>query len=174
VQRGEDRAFLFKDVPGLLLEIGKLRELVHMRIAGRARHGGKLDPRIRDRMRAVRFVGSVLHDEMDKVFWRRRGDRHETAEVHQQAAVALQTNDAPVGSPERQTQRVRGIEPHRAHGEVVERPLPEFEPIDGGTVGRHHDLVADVARKRAEALISLHHDGEGLRPINSASGCDAA
>src|SRR6266516_2874846 len=174
VQRGEHRPVLLEHVRGLLLEIGEFRELVHMRITGRARHGGELDPGVRDRVRTVRLVGSVLDDDMDEILRRRRGDGDQRSEVHQQAAVALQTNDAPVGPAQRQSEGVRRIEPHRAHREVVERALPEFEPVDGGTIGRDHGLVGDVPRKRAETLIPLHHAAEGLRPINRASGCDAA
>src|SRR5262249_1000328 len=66
-QRCEDRGVLLENVSRLLLEIGEFGKLMHVRIARRARHGGKLDPGVRDGMRAVRFVGSVLHDEMDEV-----------------------------------------------------------------------------------------------------------
>src|SRR5262249_39051280 len=105
---------------------------------------------------------------------RRRGDGHERAEIHEEAAVALQADDAPPRLAERQTQRVRTIEPHRAHGKIVERALPEREPIDRGRIGRNHDLVAHVPLQRAKAFIALHHAAGGLRPINSATGCDAA
>jgi archaeosine-15-forming tRNA-guanine transglycosylase len=111
---------------------------------------------------------------MDEVLRRRRGNRHKRSEVHQEAAVALQTDDTLFGPAERQAQRVRGIEPHRAHRKVVERAFAELEPVDGGTVGRDHNLVGDMPRKRAETLVSLHHAAEGLRPIKRASGCDVA
>ena len=99
---------------------------------------------------------------------------HERAEIHEEAAVTLQADDAPLRLAQRQPQRVRAIEPHRAHGKIVERALSEREPIDGGRISRNHDLVAHVPRQRAKAFIALHHAVEGLRPINNVSGCEAA
>jgi hypothetical protein len=99
VQRREHRAILLEHMRGLLLEIGQLRELVGVRIAGRARHAGEIRLRVGDRMPAVRLVGVVLHHDVDKVLRRRRRDRHQAAEIHQEAAVALQADDALVRPP---------------------------------------------------------------------------
>ena len=49
----------------------------------------------------------------------------ELLDVHQEAAVTLQADDALVRPPEGQSQRMRGIEPHRSDGEIVERALAE-------------------------------------------------
>ena len=174
MQRREDRPVLLEDMGGLLLEIGKLRKVVHVGVAGRARHGGELDLGVRDRMSAVGLVGAVLDHDMDEVLRRGRGNGHEAPEIHQQAAVALQADDALVRASKRQPQRMGGVEPHRTDGKVIERALPKVEPVHGRTVGRHHDLIGHVTRKHPETLVSLHHDAEGLRPINSATGCEPA
>ena len=159
---------------GLLLEIRKLREVMHVGVAGRARHGGEVHLGVRDRMSAVGLVGAVLHHDVHEVVRRGRGGGDEAAEIHQQAAVALQADDAFAGPSERQPQGVGGVEPHRTDGEVIERALPEVEPVHRRAVGRHDDLVGHVARKHPEAFVALHHDAEGLRPISSATGCDLA
>ena len=123
-------------------------------------------------MAAVGLVGAVLDHDVHEVLRRRRRDGDEAAEIHQQAAVALQADDAFAGPSERQAEGVGGVQPHRADGEVVERALAEVEPVHRRAVGRDDDLVGHVARKHPEAFVALHHDADGLRPISSATGCD--
>src|SRR6266545_1872084 len=144
-------------------------------------------------MAAIRLVGAVVADEMHEVLRRRRPDGHEAAEVHQQAAVAVEHDDAPARIGERETKCVRGGESHRAHGEVVEDARAEVVPLDRRAVGRDHDLIGDVACEHLEAVFSFHHGtgalfqslwvvavalqlakASGLRPMSSATGKESA
>ena len=116
----------------------------------------------RDRMAAVGLVGAVLADEMKQVLRRRLGDGDQRAEVHQQAAVAVEHDHPLVGPAEREAERMRGREPHRAVREIVERVRPDVDPVERGRIDRQHDVgVGDVARDRREAVF--------LRSIMSAS-----
>ena len=67
-------------------------------------------------MTAVRLVGAVAGDEMHEVLRRGGADGHERAEIHQQTAVAIDQDHAPVRVAERKTERMRGAEPHGAVG----------------------------------------------------------
>jgi len=59
-------------------------------------------------MAAVRFIVAVFAHEVIVVRRRRRGDRDQAAEVHQQAAVAVEHDHLVVGHGERDAERVRG------------------------------------------------------------------
>ena len=107
---------------------------------------------------------------MHEVLRRRGRDRDQAAEIHQQAAVAVEHDDAPVRPPERNAEPMRGAEPHRADREVVERARIEVVPLDRAAVGGDHHLFGDVALEDLEAFVAVHHDG--LRPTRNATGDD--
>ena len=129
-------------------------------------------------MRAIGLVGAVVADEMHEVLRRRRPDRDQAAEIHQQAAIAIEHQYALVGPPQRQPQAMRGGEPHGADREIVERARIELAPFRGRAVGSNHDLVRHMAGENPEAVVAFHHlrhpGGSGLRPIRSATGSDLA
>ena len=125
-------------------------------------------------MAAVGLVGVVVDDEVNEVLRRRRRDRHQAAEIHQKAAVALQARRragpagrAPGQAPCDESSPMAPIE------QIVERARTDLDPVDGGTVGRDHRLVGDVAGQDAKAFVAFHHDTWGLRPTRNATGCDS-
>ena len=142
-----NRPVLRQHMGDLLLEIAQLGKIVTCGIAGGAGEAGKLDLRVGDRVAAVGLVGSVVRHEMDEVLRRDSGDGHQAAEIHQQAAVALQADNALIRTAERQPEPVRGIQPHGADGKIIERARLELDPIDGRAIGRNHGLVGDMARQ---------------------------
>ncbi len=125
-------------------------------------------------MAAIGLIGAVLHHQMHEILRGHRRDGDEAAEIHQEAAVTLQADDALVRPAEREAERMRGVQPHGADREIVERALAEREPVDRRAVGRDHDLVGHVPLERAKAFVSLHHDIDGLRPTRNATGWELA
>src|SRR5216683_4016514 len=110
----------------LLLEYFQVGEFMHRGIARRPREAAKVHAvATGDRMAAIRLVGAVVAHEVEEIGRRRRRDSNQAAEIHEQAAVAIEHDDAPVGPPQRQPERVRGGEPHGAVGQVVERMRPD-------------------------------------------------
>src|SRR5437899_13088465 len=73
----------------LPLEDAQLGEFMHARIACRPREAAKVYlVATRDRMAAIRLVGAVVAHEVEEIGRRRCCDRHQAAEIHEQAAVA--------------------------------------------------------------------------------------
>jgi hypothetical protein len=108
---------------------------------------------------------------MHEIARRDVADRHERAEIHQKAAVAVEHDHSPLGAGQRQAETVRRRETHGADGHVIQRMIgPRRNPVEGGAVGADHDVVGNMPCKNLEALIALHHDGIGLRPRRIASG----
>jgi hypothetical protein len=125
-------------------------------------------------MAAVRLVGAVLEDEMKEILRRDLADRDERAEVHQQAAVAVEHDHALVGPAEREAEPMRGRKPHGTVREVVERMRADVDPVERRRVDRQHDVgVGHVPGQRLEAFVALHRHA-GLRPISSTTGCEVA
>src|SRR3989442_1269550 len=139
MEGGKDRPLLAEDMSDLLLEGGEVEEFVALRIACRAREAPEIELRVRERMSAVRLVGAILAEEMDQVPGRGGADRHQRSEIHQQAAVAVEDDDAPVRPAERETEPARGSEPHRAERIVIERARRELEPVEGRGIDRDDD-----------------------------------
>src|SRR6266576_5811226 len=97
VQRAKYGSLLAEHVRDLLLERGQLRKVIALGVAGGARQTGEIDLWIGDRVAAVGLVAAIVAHEMHKILRRNRADRDEAAEVHQQAAVAVEHDDALVG-----------------------------------------------------------------------------
>src|SRR5260370_12316504 len=92
----------------LLLQDAQVGEFMPYGIARRPREAAKVHlVATRDRMAAIRLVAAVVAHEVEHIGRRRRRDRHQAAEIHEQAAVAVAHDDAPVGPPTRQPDRVR-------------------------------------------------------------------
>ena len=109
-------------------------------------------------MRAVGLVHAVLAHEMNKVRGCLAGDGDERAKIHQQAAVAVEHDDALVGPPQREAQRRRRGLPHRADRIICQRMVgPERAPFLRRLIDRHDDLVAHVAGEDAEGEVASHH-----------------
>src|SRR5215211_8417154 len=170
----EHRPLFGQDGADLLLEDLQIGKRVRAAISGRAREAGKIDSAaIGDRMAAVRLVCAVLAHKVNEVARGGLGDRHQGAEVYEQAAVTVE-NDHPLVRPsEREPEPVRGGQPHRAVRQIVERARSDGEPVERGAVDRQNDVAGvDVARQRLEAIVALHHDATGLRPMSRTTGCE--
>ena len=126
----------------------------------------------RDGDGAVGLVGAVLADAVDKVLGGGVGDGDDGAQVHEQAAVAVQHHHPLVGPAQGQAQGVGRTLSHGAGEGVVEVAGRDVDPLLGRLVHRHHDLVGPVARQHFEAFVSLHHQ-IGSRPINMATGLNS-
>lgn len=74
-------------------------------------------------MAAIRLIGAALAQEVHEVIWLLAGDRHQRAEIHQEAAVAVEHDDAPVVPGQRQAERAgRGLT-HRADRVIGKRVI---------------------------------------------------
>jgi hypothetical protein len=121
----------------LLPEDFQVGEVEHDAISGRTREAGEVDPvAARDGVSAIGLIGAVLAHEVIEVRRRDGAYGHQAAEIHQQAAVAIEHDDAPVGPPQRQPQRMGRGEPHGAMGEIVERMWPDVDPVERAAVDR--------------------------------------
>src|SRR5215467_3249412 len=98
----EDRPVFFQNVVELIVPIPQVREFVSLGIARRFGHVDEADlPGAGNWHRTVGFVGAVFAEAMNVVLGPRVGNSYETAQVHQQAPVAIEQNHAFVGTPER-------------------------------------------------------------------------
>src|SRR5258706_12921330 len=94
----KDRPRFRQQRADLLLEDAQVEEFVHCGIARRPREAAKVHlAATGDRMAAIRLVGAVVAHEVVQIGRRRRRDGHQAAEIHEQAAVAIEHDDAPVG-----------------------------------------------------------------------------
>src|SRR5262245_7281792 len=98
----EDRPVFFQNVVELIVPIPQVREFISLGIARRFGHVDEADlPGAGNWHRTVGLVGAVFAEAMNVVLGRRVGNGHETAQVHQQAPVAIEQNHAFVSTPER-------------------------------------------------------------------------
>src|SRR6185312_3689480 len=180
LQRDEDRAGLGEKSGDLGLEIVERRDRVGAAIAGGACEGGEIDLiAAGDRMAAIRLVFAILTDEMQEVRRLLIGDGDERAEVHEQAAIAIEHDDALVGPCQRKAKRAgRGLS-HRADRVIGEGVVGrDAVPFLCRLIDRHDDLIPNVAREYLEAEIAAHGGALGVArgvahiclPISSAVG----
>src|ERR1700743_152853 len=93
----ERRTRVGQDRTGLLSKRLEIRELVYVLVSSRAGETREAyGATAWDRMTAVRFLGAVLHDEVIEILGSGFGRRDQCAEVHQQAAVAVEHDHAAV------------------------------------------------------------------------------
>ena len=147
---------------------------MHIAVPRRAREAREIHPlTARNRMPAIGFISSILADEMKKVLWRGFRGRHQSSDVHEQAAIAIEHDHPLVRPPERQPQPVRGCQSHGAMREVIERMRSDVDPVERGRIDRQYDIgIGNVARQGLETLFALHHIGR--LPISSTVGRELA
>jgi hypothetical protein len=123
-------------------------------------------------MSAVGFVGAVLAQKVQQIVWCGIGDGQQTAEVHQQAAVAIQYDHPALGCAQREPQRQRRCLAHGAGRGESRRFRLDRQPLERRLVHRHDKFVAMVFRQELQALVAFHHIG--LLPTSSTSGVEFA
>ena len=154
----EHRPLLLQYRADPFTERGKVGELVDAAIARGAREAGEADATgAGNRVAAVGLVSAVFADEMDEVARRDLGDGHQAPEIHQQAAVAVEHDDALVGASQRQSQRMRRGLAHRADAEVDQRLRLDRPPFERGLIDGNDDLVRVMASQQLQAFVAAHH-----------------
>src|SRR5438477_9211684 len=155
----------------LLLESAKVGKFVRRGIASLACNTSETQATTtRNRVVAIGLVSPVLADEVEEIPRCSVGNRGKAAEVHQQAAVAVEHDHSAIRTPEGQTEPMRRCEAHRTHRKIVERVWADLYPVERGRIDRDDDVIGDVAGQNAQALVASHHGAVGLRPSNITTG----
>ena len=94
--------------------------------------------------RTVGFVSAVLTETVHQVPGRSMGDGHERAQIHQQAAVAVEHHHSPVMPSQGDAQGMRGALPHGASKRVVQVTGTDVEPFLRRLVDGHDNFIRPV------------------------------
>src|SRR6185437_3604406 len=156
--------------------------------AGAARDGDQVGTRrARRRLAAGNLIDAVVPDHDGQVGRRPHGDGRQTAELHQQRAVAFQRYHVPLRLRDGDAERDRDRQSHAAEHIEILRPLaarPQIEigvadaadhrflvlELCGQTLGQFkavHDLGVMRAPGALRIVLERRHDANTLPPVKS-------
>ena len=130
-----------------------------LRKAGAARHGDEVGAgRGRGRLAAGDLVAAVVHHDDREVLRLEHRDGGEAADLHQQRAVALERDAAPLRLRQRDAERDRAGEPHAAEHVEILRPVAGRPEIEIGVAdAADHGLVLQRRDQPLGQREAVHH-----------------